>query len=78
MKPMSKQKKAFLHRAGFCNNHHIRARSRGGDSTPANLIRLDERRHAAYHLIFGDKTFKEAAMILLKAEKLKGGKIWQT
>lgn len=68
---MSKEKRMFLKRAGKCNRHHIKAKSKGGINIPCNMIRLDERRHAAYHLLFGLRTFREAAAVLIRTAEMK-------
>lgn len=68
---MSKDHRNYLKRAGRRNRHHIKARSKGGRYTPQNLILLDERRHSAFHLLFGLKTFREAASILIRAAEMK-------
>jgi len=70
-KHMNKDHRNYLRRAGRRNRHHIKARSKGGKYTPANLIMLDERRHSAFHLLFGLKTFREAAAILIRAAEMK-------
>jgi hypothetical protein len=70
-KHFSKSHKNYLKRAGRRNRHHIRARSKGGSYKPHNLILLDERRHSAFHLLFGLKTFREAAAILIRAAEMK-------
>jgi len=58
-------------RAGKTNKHHIRPRHRKGKSKVENLIRLDINRHAAFHLIFGNMTFVEAANLLLRVDAMK-------
>jgi len=58
-------------RARRFNKHHILAVSRGGHKSPQNIIRMDENRHSAFHLLFGTRTFYEAAMLLLRADKMK-------
>ena len=71
-----KTNRTFLTRAGRKNRHHILAKKRGGTKKPENLILLDENRHAAFHLLFGKRTFREAAMVLLRTDaikKMKGG-----
>jgi len=68
---MKKANRTFLKRAGCRNKHHILAKSRHGVKKPSNLILLDENRHAAYHLLFGTRTFKEAAQLLLRAAEMK-------
>jgi len=57
-------------RARKLNYHHVRPRHRGGKSFESNLIRLDINRHKAYHLLFKDRTFTEAAHLLLKADRI--------
>lgn len=68
---MKKVNKTFLQRKGRHNRHHNLPKSRGGTDEEINLFRFDENRHAAFHLLFGDKTFSEIAMILLRAERMK-------
>jgi len=71
-------KEKYLRKSGRRNRHHILAKSRGGRRNPENLILLDETKHSAFHLIFGNRTFEEAARLLLRAAKLKrGGKAWK-
>ena len=38
------------------NRHHRRPRSQGGKSTKGNLIRVDERKHHAWHTLFDNYT----------------------
>ena len=68
-------KGTFYHRSGRRNKHHIKAKSRGGSYQPFNLILLDENRHAAFHLLFGNRDFQEAAAVLLRAHHMKMGGI---
>jgi hypothetical protein len=68
---MTKDQRNYLKRAGRRTKHHILARSKKGKYTPQNLILLDERRHSAFHLLFGLKTFREAASILIRAAEMK-------
>lgn len=58
-------------RAGVIIKHHNLARSRHGKNTVDNLIRLDENREKAFHLIFKNRTFQEAAELLRRADRLK-------
>jgi len=72
---MSKQgSRTFYERAGRKNRHHVLAKHRGGTRKPSNLILLDENRHAAYHLLFGTRTFREAAAVLIRAAEMKEAK----
>jgi hypothetical protein len=67
------KKRSFLKRKGRKNRHHILAKERGGRRTDDNLILLDENRHAAFHLLFKNRTFREAAYVLLRAAEIKEG-----
>jgi hypothetical protein len=62
---------SFFQRSGKINNHHIIPKSRGGKRVEENLLRIDTGRHAAWHLLFGDLTLKEAAAVLLRVAKMK-------
>lgn len=60
----------FTHRKGKTNRHHILPKKRKGIKSKTNLIELDVNRHAAFHLLFGNRTFKEAAMLLVRADQM--------
>jgi len=51
--------------------HHIRNKCNGGKDTPRNIIYLRKEKHDCWHLLFGNKTFEQAAALLLKASKMK-------
>jgi len=68
---MKKASKTFLQRKGRHNKHHDFPKNKGGDDKPENIFYLDENRHAAFHLLFGEKTFYEAARILVRAYRMK-------
>lgn len=58
--------------------HHNIAKSRGGSMSFRNIFILTEAHHRAFHLLFGNRTFQEAAAILLRLDELhtcasKGG-----
>jgi len=55
----------------FCR-HHITNRVNGGGSEPSNLLLFDREREQAFHFIFGNKSFEEAAELLLRCCKMKG------
>ena len=65
--------RTFLNRSGRRNKHHILAKKRGGVKKPDNLILLDENRHAAFHLVFKNRTFLEAAKVLVRTHNFKNG-----
>lgn len=59
--------------------HHNQAKSRGGSMAFRNIFILTEEHHRAFHLLFGNRTFKEAADVLLRLNELhecasKGGR----
>lgn len=64
----------FKKRAGFTDTHHLKPRSRGGQSIASNTAKLDAYRHDAWHLLFHDKTPAEAAELLLRFANTKNGK----
>jgi len=54
----------------FCM-HHITNRVNGGGSEPSNLLLFDREREKAFHFIFGNKSFEEAAELLLRTCRAK-------
>jgi len=76
---MKMAKRTYLKRKGRKNRHHIQPKSRGGIKKPENMFLFDETRHAAFHLLFGNRNFKEASNILLRADRMKKreGKNWK-
>lgn len=54
--------------------HHITNRVKGGKSTPSNLLKFDSERERAWHFLFGNKSFEEAAELLLRTCQAKGRK----
>jgi len=55
------------------NRHHIKAKSQGGKTVKENLLRMDVRRHQAYHLLFHNLSFRKAAELLLRTDRIKNG-----
>jgi len=43
------------------NTHHRLARSRGGKTNKFNCVRVNEKRHYAWHVMFGNMTGEEIA-----------------
>jgi len=68
---MTPEKRAFKVRAGWQNRHHLLPKARSGGWNTENILYMDERRHTAFHLLFGLKTFTEAAELLLRAHRAK-------
>jgi len=58
-------------RSGKFNKHHLSPKSRGGQSIESNLLRMDISRHNAWHLIFHNLSFEEAAELLLRVVRAK-------
>ena len=67
----NKSESKFKCRAGWKDRHHLLARSKGGAKSNENLLWLDRKRHEAFHLLFGNITFEEAAEVLLRCMKIK-------
>ena len=70
-KRMSPAKRNFQERAGWKNRHHIKNKCRRGDSSPQNILMMDERRHAAFHLLFRNMDFLQVANLLLRCYCMK-------
>lgn len=68
---MSARKRNFQERAGWRNRHHMRNKCRGGSCKPENILMLDERRHAAWHLLFKNMDFSEVAHLLMRCHYMK-------
>jgi len=66
-----KGNRSFTERAGYTNRHHNFAKCRGHNDSIQNLIIMDVRRHQAFHLLFGVRTFEEAARLLLRVSRAK-------
>jgi hypothetical protein len=50
--------------------HHNRAVSRYGTNDQWNLYRLSAEHHQAFHKLFGNRTFAEAAEVLQRMEDI--------
>lgn len=46
------------------DNHHRKPRSRGGDNSPRNIVRVPRNKHEAFHLLFENHSPEEIATIL--------------
>lgn len=64
---MKKKKKRLV-------SHHIVNRCHGGKKNERNLFLWTSEREVAWHKLFKDLTFRQAAMVLLRADRMKGGK----
>jgi hypothetical protein len=58
-------------RSGKFNRHHLKPRSRGGDSLESNLLTMDTNRHDAWHLLFSNLTITEIIELLERVAKMK-------
>lgn len=70
MKTKNKQKREWK-RSGVFNEHHIQNKCRGGQSIQSNLLRLDTRRHDAFHLLFGNLDLDEVIEVLVRVRDIK-------
>jgi hypothetical protein len=68
---MSYAKRNFQERADWTNRHHIKNKCRGGSMSPRNLLIMDERRHAAFHLLFGNMDFLQVINLLKRCYEMK-------
>jgi hypothetical protein len=53
--------------------HHNRPKSLGGTFDNWNIFLLSEEHHRAYHKLFGLRTFREAAEVLMRMESMHNG-----
>ncbi len=49
---------------GRLTTHHRKPRSIGGKSEPRNVVRIPERKHAAWHVLFANRTAEEIAHLI--------------
>jgi len=61
-------------RAGDKNRHHLRPRSRGGDSLESNLLVMDIERHNAWHFLFKNLTLNEIIELLERVRAMKSSR----
>jgi hypothetical protein len=53
------------------NKHHLRPRSRGGSSVESNLLTINEDKHCLLHKIFGNLTWNEIIILMIRIAKEK-------
>lgn len=58
-------------RSGKFNRHHIKNKCRGGTWATENILIMDTRRHAAWHFLFQNMSFREVAALLLRTSEMK-------
>ena len=46
--------------------HHIIPKSRGGGRKKKNIILVEQKKHRAYHILFGNSLPEEAVLILIR------------
>ena len=49
--------------------HHVLPKARKGNGDPWNLSELTHEHHTAFHKLFGLRTYKEAAIVLLRMDR---------
>jgi len=70
---MGKTSEKKWRRTGNMIKHHDKARSRHGGKSKQNLVRMDEAREKAYHFLFGNRTLRESANLLIRIADMKAG-----
>ena len=68
---MGKINRTFLKRKGRITKHHDKNKCKGGTKEEKNIILLIEERHQCWHIIFHNRTFLEAARLLLRVHNMK-------
>jgi 5-methylcytosine-specific restriction endonuclease McrA len=56
---------------GKLTRHHIVPRSRHGKSKKYNLLMLEKERHQFWHILFGNRTIREAIELLERIDRAK-------
>lgn len=67
---IKRSRKPYRHSSKMKTRHHNRAKSLGGSYDKSNIFMLNADKHRAYHLLFGLRTFKEAADVLLRLDAM--------
>lgn len=57
--------------SGKFNRHHIKNKCRGGTWAKENILMMDTRRHAAWHFLFHNMSFREVAELLIRTCDMK-------
>lgn len=52
--------------------HHLTNRCMGGNDDPINILMLEEHRHNAWHLLFGNADPDQAIAIIRRMAAMKG------
>ena len=52
------------------SKHHIKNKVNGGTLTPDNIIMLRMEKHRAWHQLFHNMSFLEAAEVLIRANQM--------
>ena len=53
------------------NRHHLKPKSRGGQSTESNLLIIEIKRHNAWHTLWGNRTLDEVIALLQRLRTMK-------
>lgn len=61
----------FQKKAGWKDSHHLKPRSRGGQSIESNLLSIDAYKHDAWHLLFSNLTLEEVIELLQRLASIK-------
>lgn len=52
--------------------HHLTPKSRGGNGSAKNILYIHRNKHDVWHILFGNATLEEAALLLFRIAKMKG------
>jgi len=58
-------------RSGKFNRHHIKNKCHGGSMSRTNILIMDTARHAAWHFLFQNMSFREVAELLIRTCEMK-------
>lgn len=53
------------------NRHHLKPKSRGGQTLESNLLWIDIERHRAWHSLWGNRTLDEVISLLKRVKQAK-------
>lgn len=53
------------------NRHHMQPKARGGKNVPQNMLLFSEQRHALLHKVFGNLTWYEIILVLIRIARAK-------
>ncbi|MFA6407750.1 MAG: hypothetical protein WCV80_03540 [Candidatus Paceibacterota bacterium] len=72
----TKKTKRWMDRKNWMDHHHLIPRSRNGETTPDNLLKIKRFRHEAWHILFDlpdhkCRTLDEIITLLMRMSRAK-------